>query len=442
MGSSIDLSHVGSKIGGEDYRLQRDSVADLLNRPTTGFPGAQPVSFARHHLQELQKEDYFLCEKTDGIRCLLYLSQFIDEHGQAVETQFLIDRKNDYYYIARDAMHIPPEGDDLGAFHIGTLFDGELVLQKTRAGTRVAYLIFDMLAIDGENIMNKPFDKRFERARLFFYKPYRKFAEKYADDVAAQPFDIQLKDFQLPYGAEMMFKDVMPRLPHGNDGLIFTCVTTPYTSGTDRHILKWKPPHENTIDFRFEIAEFPMTEDEDGLYEDWDAQPEIHLLANHGDRAYQYFATLHLTGSEWEALKRLNQVLDGRIIECYRDSATAHWRPKVEEDGTPRFRDDKTDANHITTVESVLQSIKDAVSEQDLIVAARDIRAAYKERQAAKTKETQETKNRETAKAAQVHAHQQRQQQQHAQMKREAAVRREADVQREVEEDDGPKYDD
>ncbi|KAK5127913.1 hypothetical protein LTR85_005030 [Meristemomyces frigidus] len=432
MGSSIDLSHVGNKISGEDLRLQRDTVADLLRRPTTNFPGAQPVSFARHHIEELQKRDYYLCEKTDGIRCLLYLTQFIDEHGQVNEMQFLIDRKNDYYFIAREAMHIPPEGDDLGAFHTGTVLDGELVLQKRSTGMRIAYLVFDMLAIDGENIMNRPFDKRFGRANDLVYKPYRKFADRYAEDVAAQPFDIQLKDMQLPYGAEMMFRDVMPRLPHGNDGLIFTCVSTPYTPGTDKHILKWKPPHENTIDFRLEIAGFPETEDEDGKYEDWDAQPEIHLLVNHGKAGGNlYFANLHLTDSEWETLKRLNQVLDGRIIECYRDPATAHWRPKVEEDGTPRFRDDKTEANYIDTVDSVLQSIKDAVSEQELIAAAPAIRAAYKERAAARVREAHETKKREAARAA--HAHQQ---QQHAQVKREAAMKRE------VEGDDGPKYED
>lgn len=433
MGSSIDLSHMGTKLHGDDLRMQRDTVADLLQRQTTSFPGAQPVSFARHHIEELQKRDYYMCEKTDGIRCLLYLTQFIDEHGRANEMQFLIDRKNDYYFIALDTVHIPPEGEDLGAFHTGTILDGELVLQKRKTGPRIAYLIFDMLACDGENIMNRSFDKRFGRVNDFVYKPYRKFAQRYAEDVANQPFDLQCKKMELPYGAEMMFRDVMPNLPHGNDGLIFTCVNTPYTSGTDKHILKWKPPHENTIDLRFQIAGFPESEDEDGKYQDWDAQPEIHLLVNHGDKeGYQYFATLHLTDAEWEALKRMNQILDGRIIECYRDPVTTHWRPKVEEDGTPRFRDDKTEANHISTVRSVLESIKDAVSEKDLIAAAPAIKVAYKERAATKAAQAHEMKKREAAKAA----HAQQQQHGHAQ------ARREMEVKKDTEEDDGPKYED
>ncbi|KAK5135527.1 hypothetical protein LTR08_005162 [Meristemomyces frigidus] len=461
MGSAIDLSHVGTKIGGDELRIQRDSVSDLLNRRTTSFPGAQPVSFSRHHIEELQRIDYFMCEKTDGIRCLLYLTQFVDERGHMNEMQFLIDRKNDYYFIAREAMHIPPEGQDLAAFHTGTILDGELVLQKHAAGTRIAYLIFDLLAIGGENFMNKTFDKRFGRADDFIYKPYRKFAQRYAEDVANQPFDLRLKKMELPYGAEMMFRDVMPNLPHGNDGLIFTCVSTPYTSGTDRHILKWKPPHENTIDFRLDIEGFPNMDDGEETYEDWDAKPELHLLVNHGDKRYEYFANLNITDAEWEAMKAMNQMLDGRIIECYRDPLTAHWRPKIEEDGTPRFRDDKVDANHISTVESVLQSIKDAVSEQDLIDAAPKIRAAYKERLAkvaARRQEAkhQEAKHQEAARAAQAQQHRLNSQvmretggKREVDMKREADVKREVDLRREAdakeaedEEDVGPRYED
>jgi mRNA guanylyltransferase len=38
---------------------------------------------------------------------------------------------------------------------------------------------------------------------------------------------------EVSYGVEMMFRDVLPNLPHGNDGLIFTCRTSQYKFGTD-----------------------------------------------------------------------------------------------------------------------------------------------------------------------------------------------------------------
>jgi mRNA guanylyltransferase len=38
-------------------------------------------------------------------------------------------------------------------------------------------------------------------------------------------------------------------LVHENDGLIFTVDKCPYYPGTCKEIIKWKPPHMNTIDF-------------------------------------------------------------------------------------------------------------------------------------------------------------------------------------------------
>jgi mRNA guanylyltransferase len=76
-------------------RSFRQEVAHLLHRNNPNFPGAQPVSFGRHHLDELCQQDYFLCEKTDGIRCLLYCTE--DDAGN--EIHYLIDRKNDYYFL-------------------------------------------------------------------------------------------------------------------------------------------------------------------------------------------------------------------------------------------------------------------------------------------------------------------------------------------------------
>ena len=38
---------------------------------------------------------------------------------------------------------------------------------------------------------------------------------------------------ELSYGVPLVLKEYIPRLHHGSDGLIFTCVETGYVIGTD-----------------------------------------------------------------------------------------------------------------------------------------------------------------------------------------------------------------
>ncbi|KAK6400821.1 Dcp1p-Dcp2p decapping enzyme complex alpha subunit, partial [Oleoguttula sp. CCFEE 5521] len=92
------------------------------------------------------------------------------------------------------------------------------------------------------------------------------------------------RKMQLPHAINFMFDEILPKLPHGNGGLISASKITPYVSRTDQHILRWKLPYEKTIDFRLRIVTFPMTEDSDGEYDGWISKHEIELLAHHGDK--------------------------------------------------------------------------------------------------------------------------------------------------------------
>ena len=58
-----------------------------------------------------------------------------------------------------------------------------------------------------------------------------------------------LKDFYATRHLDFLFRVVIPLLPHGNDGIIFTSLHSPYVIGTNKNIVKWKPPYLNTIDF-------------------------------------------------------------------------------------------------------------------------------------------------------------------------------------------------
>lgn len=300
------------------------------------------------------------------------------------EGHYLIDRKNDYWYINNRNLHFPLPNDQ-GSYHVNTITDGELVWDTLPGGGREPrFLIFDCLVMDGSVLMDRSLDKRLAYAKDKLYDPYKKLFKEYPQELQYQPFIVQLKPFQLAYGIGMMFKDVLPNLKHGNDGLIFTCVSTPYTHGTDPHILKWKPPEENTVDCRLRLT-FPKVEpneDEraEGITEpfiDYESVPAAELLVYKGGKgpeAYEPFQPVYISEEEWETLKGLGDPLDDRIVECNVDEQD-RWR-------IVRFRDDKHEANHESTVKSVLESIRDKVSEQDLYKAAASIRENWKARAA------------------------------------------------------------
>lgn len=52
------ISAPGIKAEGGLLDYLRREVADLLGRKNQSFPGAQPVSFARRHLEELKTREY------------------------------------------------------------------------------------------------------------------------------------------------------------------------------------------------------------------------------------------------------------------------------------------------------------------------------------------------------------------------------------------------
>lgn len=245
------------------------------------------------------------------------------------------------------------------------------------------YLVFDSLVINGTNFMARQLPKRLGYFQEQILQPYKKLFEKYPQERRFQPFILSIKDMQLPYGLELMFNQVIKNLRHGNDGLIFTCLKTEYKHGTDPHILKWKAADENTVDFRWKLHFNTVDPDEvdraEGItepYVDYDGVPQVEILVFHGGNgpdSYRHFGELWLSSAEWDELKGLNEPLDERIIEAWMDEQK-RWR-------FYRFRDDKNNGNHHTVVNSVLGSIQDGVTKEDLIAASKSIRDNWKRRE-------------------------------------------------------------
>jgi mRNA guanylyltransferase len=311
------------------------------------------------------------------MRYLLYLT----EGDNNDEVHYLIDRKNDFWFVPPQALHFPVPRNVQG-FHRKTLIDGELVFDKMPDGSmQPKYLVFDCMVLDGNSLMNRTLDKRLAYFKERIYDPYKELLDQYPNEIEFFLFVLELKAMQFSYACELMFRQVLPSLPHGNDGLIFTCRTTEYQHGTDQHILKWKPEDENSIDFRLNMK-FPKIQPDkqdiaEGIrepYDDYDAKPECNLLVFSGNgQPDKWFGELYLEDHEWEKLKALGEPLEDRIVECYMDERK-RWR-------FMRFRDDKIEANHTSTADSVIESIRDRVTKEDLIAAAKGIRDEWKARE-------------------------------------------------------------
>lgn len=56
-GPIASIAEPGIKASGSLLYSMRKEVAELLGRHQTSFPGAQPVSFARKHLDELKEQE-------------------------------------------------------------------------------------------------------------------------------------------------------------------------------------------------------------------------------------------------------------------------------------------------------------------------------------------------------------------------------------------------
>ncbi|KAF5389883.1 hypothetical protein D9757_003631 [Collybiopsis confluens] len=351
----------------------KSAVARLCQLENERFPGSQPVSFGIRDLLKLENQDFWVCEKSDGVRVLLFVL-FDETEGQRV---FLIDRHNTYREII--GLFFPHHENPMMPLR-NTIIDGELVIDvDPRMGREtLRFLVFDCLVVDDQNVMSRPLDKRYGKLNLWFYKPFQKMIRDHRHVAESHPFEIKVKEIRSAYNVEQVFNMDIPALQHGNDGLIYTSVNSPYSPGTDSNVIKWKPPSENSIDFKL-VLRFPSIPT-DSTRPDFSAKPVFLLHVWCGDQngvpRYEQYDEMHVDDNEWERMKESGEQYDDRIVEVHWDSKVTAWRMM-------RFRDDKPNGNHKSVVENIITSIAEGVEKETLLSRSNLIRTAWKTRQGA-----------------------------------------------------------
>lgn len=178
------------------------------------------MSFRRHHLDWLLREDYYVCEKSDGTRYLLYYTCFTAD-GTDGHAGFLIDRNYEFWGLPEPA-RIPLKASRAtgqAEWHQDVLLDGELI----REDGCPCFYIFDLLAIYGRSVCDRTLPQRLQLLQNDVLAPL--------STAKAAGLRLVMKEMHKPYGMQLVF-DKIARQTHGNDGLIFTPVQAPYTAGT------------------------------------------------------------------------------------------------------------------------------------------------------------------------------------------------------------------
>jgi mRNA guanylyltransferase len=185
------------------------------------FPGPQPVAIEIKDLPKL-KENYMICEKTDGERAVLLLIN-IDNKPMC----FIINRNNELYFMDLSFKKEVFEG---------SIFDGEIIKTKTNVWN---YLAHDCLSYNGTSFLTINHRLRYACIIDLIVKRY--------NPKPTDPFNVKTKlFFNYTNEIDKTWDLIQATTENVIDGLIFTPIDHPVVFGRDYQLFKWKQEH--TID--------------------------------------------------------------------------------------------------------------------------------------------------------------------------------------------------
>jgi hypothetical protein len=304
---------------GQSFKIDSDELKEKINieceklfKTTIKrgyFPGPQPVTIEIKDIQKL-KENYMVCEKTDGERAILLLIN-IDNKPMC----FIINRNNELYFMDLSFKKEVFEG---------SIFDGELI--KTNKN-KFNYLIHDCMCYNGTSFLQETHRLRYACIIDLIVKRYN-YKEK-------DPFAIKTKLFY-QYGPELnkTWEHIQKTTENKIDGLIFTPINGPIVFGRDNSLFKWKKEH--TIDLFFKKESKKIN-----TY----FQKKLELkLYKTLDKDNEKLITSFLTK---------DQLKNGIVVEC----------KYINEQFVPyRIRTDKNKPNGEITLKNTMINIEEAIT--------------------------------------------------------------------------------
>jgi len=315
------------------------SAAKIAYAPDK-FLGTMPLNISRRNLLLLEREDYFVTEKSDGVRYLLYVVRSGHSSGAAgAVTAVFVDRAGNHFR--------PPGADAIAkGLKAGTVLDGEIVFNLRYE--RNIFLVFDILCNEGQPCAQLPFE---ERSALI------------AGPVMARVGGIDYKSPEEPlwiirkkFWPKKELKTLMKlmvynkgrriyresdRRYHKSDGLIFQ-PNAPYVFGTDVTLVKWKWPELASVDLQVEPNRRPGVSDEPSLMAGGPDGTQVDCCMR---------GSSHVGMGVFDTYRLLADVEDST---CLVHIAEVAFNTKVGLWSYFQLRKDKSEPNYINTVMSIL----------------------------------------------------------------------------------------
>lgn len=323
------------------------------------FWGTMPISFSRKHMEQVTKEDYFISEKTDGVRYLLAISKSFGV--------VFVNRSGHYF----DVVGFSTLQGFVQEFH-DTILDGELVRhQKTQSPY---FLLFDCVKVRGSSVAHETLSRRLKAIGQFIGQFRQQFANTQYHPFGILGKTVMPKSKLSSIAAQIATDSEGRRIYtegdgskrcHLTDGLIMAPGNVPYTFGTCHTMFKWKYVDLQSIDFLLRF-EHPL-ESHIPPHAAGASHRKVELHINLGGRTTRC-KTTELIQSDFEKIfqdlyeNRMNARSDGIIAEMAFEPKDSTWRYH-------RLRTDKKKPNHISIAFDTMEAIAENVTIDDILLA-------------------------------------------------------------------------
>lgn len=206
--------------------------------------GSNPVSLSRRSLDRLGDGNYVVGLKSDGVRYILYLC--VRKDGSPVS--LMIDRAKNMYEVEVVAQE--------EYFTHETVLEGELVWSQPDE-TSLLFLMFDVVCLKGESMLNRPFSQRIEAVdrctrlsdEISLIGDVEEMESRVSetDSIVIMKFNTRMvvrpKRF-VSIEHIIAVWEARAEAQHRVDGLVIHKSDAPYKNGSAYNsIYKWKPEH-------------------------------------------------------------------------------------------------------------------------------------------------------------------------------------------------------